>query len=325
VPTGSVHIDAALSNLSISYSNGNNIMRKVFLPFPVTHKSDVVYKYGQEIFLAEDDARAAGAEANSSTWALTTVGFSCGGHALKDKIARDKENNADPALNLIADSTTILTAKGSLNEEIAGVAKLVAMMTGAQVADQAGTAWSSPDVDPYKILRQAIDTITLTSGRAPNALALAGPVWTAIRVNPNVVGLVTGAPQITNAKVTQAQFAELLELDEVIVGRTVYNTVAGATKTWVWGQKALLFYRPPNPGLRTLALGYTPVWTNALAAVTGLAKIPGMDGQGDQFVQQYFWEPEVSDYVVVHRYYDQMSVAPECGILFTGCLGTANA
>ena len=50
-----------------------------------------------------------------------------------------------------------------------------------------------------------------------------------------------------------------------------------------------------------------------------------MDGQGDQFVQQYYWEPDLSDHVVVHRYYDQEIWAPECGVLFTGCLGTANA
>jgi len=326
VPIGSVHIDAALTNLSVMYSNAENIMRKIFLPFPSMHKSDLVYKYGSEIFLSEDDARAAGAEAKSTaSWSVSTLGFACGGHALKDRVPRDTDNNADPALNLMADTTTILTAKGSLNEEVAGVAKLVAMMTGAQVADQAGTAWNLPDFDPYKYLRTQIDVITLASGRAPNTLALSAPVWTAIRVNPNVVGLITGAPQLPNAKITLAQFAELLELDEVLVGRAVYNTVPGATKIFVWGQKALLFYRPPNPGLRTLALGYTPVWINALAAVSGLEKVPGMEGQGDQFVQQYFWEPEVSDYVVVHRYYDQMSVAAECGLLMTGCLGTANA
>jgi hypothetical protein len=323
--TGRVHIDAALSNLSIAYQNSQNIARKIFLPFPVDHKSDRVWKYGQEIFLAEDDARAAGAEAKDTSWTLTDIGYACGGHALRDKIARDKDNNADPALNLIADSTTILTAKGSLNEEIAMVGAVVAGMTGANVSAQNNAPWNSPDVDPYRILKQAIDTVTLASGTPPNVLAISQPVWTAIRTNPNIVGLVTGAPQLPNARVSLAQFAELLELDEVIVGRAVYNTTLGATKSFVWGQKALLFYRPQNPGLRTLALGYTPVWIKALASVTGLEKIPGMDGQGDQFVQQYYWEPELSDYVVVHRYYAQMLVASECGILFTGCLGTANA
>lgn len=323
--TGIVHIDAPLTNLSIAYTNGDNIIRRILVPFPTDHKSNLIYKYGTELFLAEDDTRAAGAEARETNWTLSTLNFACGGHALRDKIARDTENNADPALSLIADSTTLLTAKSSLNEEIAGVAMLVAKQTGNYVADQALTPWSSPDFDPYKYLRAQIDVVTIACGRAPNVLALSAPVWTAIRVNPNVVGLITGAPQITNVRITAAQFAELLELDEVLVGRTVYNTAPGATKQFVWGQKAVLFYRPPNPGLRTLAMGYTPVWVNAMAAVTGLSKIPGMDGQGDQFVQQYFWEPEVSDYVVVHRYYAQMSVAPECGVLYTGCLGTANA
>jgi hypothetical protein len=335
VPTGIVHIDAALTNLSLAYKNQGNIIRSVLPPFPSTHKSDVVFKYGQELFLSEDDTRAAGAEAKDTTWKLSTVNFACGGHALRDKIARDTENNADPALNLIADSTTLLTAKGSLNEEIAGVAALVAAMTGNSVLDvsAAGTLagvagygpFTSADVDPYKLFKYLIDLVTIACGQPPNTLAFSQPVWTAVRSNPNVVGLITGAPQVTNARVTLEQFAELLELDEVLIGRTVFNTVPGATKTFVWGQKALLFFKDKNPGLRTLSLGYTPVWINALAAVSGLSKIPGMDGQGDQFVQQYYWEPEVSDYVVVHRYYDQQVWAPECGVLLTGCLGTQAA
>jgi hypothetical protein len=328
VPTGLVHVDAAQTNLSLSYKNNNNIIRKVLPPFPSEHKSNVIWKYGQELFLSEDDTRAAGAEAKDTTWSLTTVNFMCGGHALKDKIARDTENNADPALNLIADSTTLLTAKSSLNEEINGVAVILAAMnTAGYVSDQsgAGLPWNMPDNNPYITLKAQIDATTLACGTPPNVLALSAPVWTAIRTNPQITGLITGAPNVTNARVTLDQFAELLELDEVVIGRDVYNTVLGATKQFVWGQKALLFYRAPNPGLRTLSLGYTPVWTNALAAVTGLKSIPGMDGQGDQFVQQYFWEPEVSDYIVVHRYYDQELWMPECGMLYTGCLGTAGA
>src|ERR1017187_10272260 len=324
--TGIVHIDAPLSNLSIAYTNGDNIIRKVLVPFPSDKKSNLVYKYGQELFLAEDDARAAGAEANDGTpMQLSTVGFSCGGHALKEKIARDTGNNADPALNLMQDATTIKTAQSSLNEEVAGVAMLVATMTGGNVKDQAAQAWNTPDLDVCKYLRLYCDTLILGCGRPPNVLALSAPVWSAIRTNPNVIGLITGAPALANSKISQQQLADWLELDEVVVGKVVYSTVLNGAKKFVWGEKAVLFYRPANPGLRTLALGYTPVWVNALASVTGLEKIPGMDGQGDQFVQQYFWEPEMSDYVVVHRYYGQMSVAPECGVLFTGCLGTVNA
>lgn len=326
VPIGAVHVDVALSNLSLTAMNADNIIRKILVPFPSDRKSNVVYKYGNELFLSEDDVRAAGADAHDATpFKLTTVSYSCGGHALKEKIARDTENNADPALDLMQDAVRIRTGQSSLNEEVAGVAALVAGLTGTSVADQAATPWNSADFDPYKFLKGEIDTVTTNGGVPPNLLSLARPVWTAVRTNPNVVGLVTGAPQVTNAQVTLAQFAELLEIDEVLVGRAVYQTSLTGAKKFVWGQKALLSYRPKSPGLRTPAMGYTPVWTNALAAVTGLEKVPGMDGQGDQFVQTYFWEPEVADYVVVHRYYDQQIWMPELGKLYTGCLGTANA
>jgi len=326
VPTGQVHINAALTNLSIAYGQGQNIIRGILPPFPTDHQSDLVWKYGKELFLSKDDVRAGGTEAKNSDWGLTTVQFECSGHALQGRIAREKEHNADPALNLLADTTMLLTQQVRLNEEINGIAKIVsAMGTASYVADQSKTAWNSANFDPYGYLKGQIDTIGLQCGRLPNTLALSRPVWTAIRKNPNVVGLITGAPQLPSAGVSTAQFAELLELKEILVGEMVYNTTLGQALSWAWGQKALLFYKDPNPGLRVLSLGYTPIWTKALAAVTGLEKVPGMDGMGDQFVQQYFWEPEIADYVVAHSYYDQQLWAPECGQLYTGCLGTANA
>ena len=313
-----------MTNLSLSPSNAGPIIRQVLPPFPSDYKSNDVWTYGDEIFLTEEDARAAGSEPNDSTWTPSWVHFACGGHALHDKIARDQNSNADPALNLMMDTTRILTAKIRLREEVNGVAAIVTGMNG-YITDQAGAPWNSADVDPYKYLRGWIDTVTQAGGTAPNRLAISQPLWTAVRTNPNVVGLITGAPQIENAQVTQAQFAQLLELDGIDVGKMVYKTSPAATKSFVWGEKALLYYRAPNPGLRVYGLGYTPLWTRALSAVSGLEKIPGMEGMGDQFVQQYYWEPDISDHVAVHSYFDQQIWMPQAGRLFTGCLGTANA
>jgi len=75
-----------MSNLSLAYKNQKNIIRQVLPPFPTDHKSNVVYKYGQELFLSEDDLRAAGAEPKDTTWKLTTVNFACSGHARTTKL-----------------------------------------------------------------------------------------------------------------------------------------------------------------------------------------------------------------------------------------------
>ena len=321
MPTGVVHIDRALTNISLSASADQNLIaERVLLPCPVDDPSDKLYKYGEEIFLTEEDARAPGAQPNETTWKVTSVSYATKGHALEHGVPRDKKNAADPALSLLADTTRILTAKGRLNMEVNCVAALVAAMTGASAVDCAAAKWSSADVNPLYVLKAYIDTITLACGQPPNVLMLSQPVATAVRTNPQVVGLITGAAALAGSKVSMAQIADWLELDEVLVGRAVSKTTPGGTKAFVWGTKAMLFYRPPAPGLLTLALGYTMKWQKALAAVTGLEAIPGMEGVGPQFVQQYWWEPTLSDVVVVHNYYDQAVYAAECGILFNNCI-----
>jgi hypothetical protein len=306
--------------------SAKNIIRKILPPFPSEKPSDLIFVYGNEIFLSENDARAYGAEANQTDWTVSTVAYSISSHAQSTKIPRERGNMADAPLDLLADSVTTLTVKSSLNEEVTGAAALTTAMTNAgYVLDQSKSPWNTSDFDPYRFLKSEVDRVSLQGGIDVNVLMIAPPIWTAVRTNPNVTGLISGAPQVTNAMVSLAQFAELLGIDEVIVGRRKYATTLNGAKQWIWGQKAMLFHRPSNPGLRTPALGYTPIWTKALSTVTGLASVPGMDGMGDSFVQQYFWEPEIADYVVVHRNYDQEIFMPQLGCLYTGCGGTAGA
>lgn len=120
---------------------------------------------------------------------------------MPDKVPRDTENNADPALNLLADTVIIKTAQSSLNEEVALVAVLAIQMAGF-TADLTNSPFTNTDISPYIVFKQAVDLIALACGRMPNVLAVSQPVWTAIRTHPQVVGLITGAPRVENARVS---------------------------------------------------------------------------------------------------------------------------
>jgi hypothetical protein len=63
------------------------------------------------------------------------------------------------------------------------------------------------------------------------------------------------------------------------------------------------------------------MWTNALGTMAGLKNVPGIDGIGNQFVEQYWWQPTKTWELEVHKYYGQITVAAAAGCLFTGCLG----
>jgi hypothetical protein len=117
--------------------------------------------------------------------------------------------------------------------------------------------------------------------------------------------------------------AQVLELEEVLVGDAMYDTAAegqAASMSWVWGTYALLFYRPQSAGRKTLAMGYTFAWRNALASVAGQSASQGVNGVGAQFVRRYFDDHIIADWVEVHKYYDPKVTASDAALLFTNTL-----
>lgn len=318
---GKIHIDAALSNISVGYRNGEFIAERVLPVVPVGKKSDRYYVQGKERFRARNDRRTPGAEATPSRMTLSDSPYFCEGHALKDFVPREDTNNADPALDLLGDTTEYLTEQVGLNQEVATVAAIVA---GVSASSQAAKQWNSDDVDPLAIIKEGMATVvTGGAGKRPNALAISRPVFTAVTMNANVRGLLTGANSLPGTLITPAMLAAVLELDEVIVGEATYDTAnegAAASLGWVWSDYALLFHRAASPGLKTLSLGYTFAWRAALAAVAGAGQAEGVNGIGAQFVRRYSDEKTISDIVEVHKYYDPRIVAADAGLLFTNCV-----
>jgi hypothetical protein len=325
VPLGTVHINRMLTNVSIGLVDQQFISEQVYLPLPVDKQSDLYEIYDGMQYNAFDDTRAPGTEAKRGpSWRISTQPFYCGGHARKDGVPAEKNANQDPPLNLTMDTTTILKRQIMLRQELNLVTQITADMAAAQTvnlgAGGLNVPWNNNANDPVALIRTKMDAIGQACGVRPNVLAIGQPLWTSVRQNTKVTGLITGAPQLPNARVTPAQFAELCELDEILIGRAVYNTAnAGqpASLSYVWGANAVLFVRPPAPGLRTLALGYQPQWTKALGTMAGLEQVPGIDGIGNEFVEQYWWQPTKEWIIEAHKYYAQTTVAATAGLIFT--------
>jgi hypothetical protein len=314
-----------LTNVSVGLQDQEYICEQVYLPLPVDKQSDLYDIYGTDQYNLVDDTRAAGTEARRGpSWRISTQPYYCGGHARKDGVPAEKNANQDPPLNLTMDTTTVLKRQILLRQEYNLVQQLATDLTGNSVinlgAGGTNVPWNNNANDPVAKIRTQMDLIGQYCGVRPNVLAIGQPLWTSVRQNTKVTGLITGAPQLPNARVTPAQFAELCELDEVIVGRAVYNSAnadQAASLQYVWGANALLFVRPKAPGLRTVALGYQPQWTNALGTMAGLKEVPGIDGIGNEFVEQYWWQPTKEWIIEVHKYYAQTTVAATAGCLFT--------
>jgi len=308
MPEGTVHIDQRLTDVSVGYRNGTFIAERVFLPVPVAKQSDKYLIHGKEVYRVRDDRRSPGAEARPSRWTYSDGTFYCDGHALKDYVPRENQSNGLPQLDMLSDTTEFLTGQILLNQEANLVAAVAAGMTPTA---QTSTPWDSDDVDPLAIIDAKMLTVGLAVGQKPNVLALSDPVWSALKLNANVRSLINGAGNLADAAVTTGQLAAYLGLQEILIGSAVYDTANEGqpnSNGWVWGEYALLAYRPPSPGRKTVALGYTFQWNQAFGA-----------GQA-QFVNRYYWEPNLADVVEVHKYYDQKVIDQYAGALFSNCL-----
>lgn len=325
MPEGTLHIDTYLTNLSIMYANAEFVGHQLYPFVPVTKRSNKYPIYGKEMFNNLNDRRSPGAEAKKSRWSLSSGTYFADGHALKDYVAReDQENQDKPPLDILADSTIVLTNQIALNREINIAAQLVTDMTGANTVSLSSIKWDNNANDPIAKLRAGIDTIAKRIGRLPNTLVLSRPVFTAIINNTNVLSLLTGVSNLADANITALKIAQLLGLDKVVVANAIKNTAnqgQTASLDWVWGKTAVLAYIDPAPGLRTLSLGATFRWTNALTALGGPKEVAeAVPGAGAQFVERYYWQPNKADVVEVHDYYDLKTVAADAGILYTSAI-----
>jgi hypothetical protein len=313
---GTIHIDTALTNVSIGYSNGDFIADQVAPVVPVNFKSDKYYIYGKERFRTRDDRRTAGAEARKSRFSLSNDSYGCEGHALLDELPREDQKNADPAMDLMIDTTEQLTEEMKLNKESALVALLVAGMTSASVAAQTSTKWNSNSNNPVNLIMAQLAIAQARTGKRPNRMAISQPVWDAISVNTTVTGRITGAANLQDSRVTVDQFANLLGLEGIDIGSAMYDTAnegQAASLDYVWGDYALAYYRPRVIGRKMLSLCAQFLWSGAGQAVGG-------ENVGGQFVRRWFEDRRIIDVVEVNEYYDLKLITKDAGCLFSDCL-----
>lgn len=102
-----VHVDAALTNLSVGYRNPAFISDLLAPVVGVRKQFDRYYVYDseREAFRSTNDRRAPGAEANEVDFSLSTDSYSCEDHALTSVIPDEERENADPPIQPSIDRT----------------------------------------------------------------------------------------------------------------------------------------------------------------------------------------------------------------------------
>jgi hypothetical protein len=300
-----VHVDQALTNVSIAYHNAQFVADQVFPTIPVAKQSNKYFIYSKDRFRIVDDARRPGARANEINWTLSTDTYFAEGHALAQAIPDELRANADQAIDVDVDTTETLTDLIYLQREM-GLAKAATDPTVVtQSTTLSGTSqWSDfTNSDPIAAVEAQKATIQMQIGQPPNALLVSYPVFLELRQHPKIIDLF----KYTQVGVLQPDHLKsAFNVDYFLIGGAINNTAKEGDPDnfqYVWGKNAVLFYKPPAPGRRTISMGYQFTWL--FGANTG-----------GFLVKRYRDESRTADVVEVQLYYDPKAVAPSAAYLW---------
>jgi hypothetical protein len=301
-----VHVDQALTNVSIAYHNAQFVADEVFPIIPVTKQSNKYFIYSKDRFRVVDDTRRPGARANEIDWTLSTDTYFAEGHALAQAIPDELRANADQALDVDVDATETLTDLIYIQREMLVASRATDPTIITQNAALSGTTqWSDyTNSDPIAAIEAQKTTIQKQIGQLPNSLLVSQPVFLALRSHPKLLDRF----KYTQVGILQPDHLKaVFNVDTFLVAGAIRNTAhegAADSLDYVWGKNALLFYKPSAPGRRTLSIGYQFTW------------LFGANTDGF-LVKRYRDESRTADIVEVQLYYDCKVVAPSAAFLWT--------
>ena len=309
---GSVHVDAALSNMSVAYVQDKGVFaaRRMFPVVPVQHRSDKYYVYNQSDFLRDEvQARAAGTESAGAGYRLTTETYTAERYALHQMISDELLFNADPAIDPERDAVEFITQKMLIHEDRKFDADFM----------QASSAWGTKkdgstldftqftvnSTDIISTIDSFSDEVQKKTGKRPNKLLLSRDVYSVFKNNATILESIKYTQR---GIVTPDLLAALFGLSEVIVADSIHESAAeGGTSSLAYnigGGKGLLAYVAPTPSLLTPSAGYTFSWS------------PFSDAAGGATIKNFRMDELSADRIEGEAYWDQKAVSTDCGLFF---------
>lgn len=316
-----LHIDRALTNISVAYIQDPNIFvaDKVFPVVPVQKQSDRYFIYNKGDFFRDGaQFRAPGTESAGGDYDVdNTPSYYANKIAFHKDISAEERTNADDPLKPDIDATTFITQKMLIRREIDFMAKYFKTgvwstdIVGAASAPTAGQVlqWNVATSNPIVDVQNGKLAVQAVTGFKPNTLVLGPAVYAQLRNHPLIIDRIKYTQR---GILTIDLLAALLDVEKVMIAEAVLNSASkGATDSinFMAGKHAMLTYSAPNPGLMQPTAGYTFAWTGlegagAFGNVMGRIQMPWL-GKGTERI-----EGEMA--------YDLKVVAPELGYFFSG-------
>jgi len=242
-----------LTAVAVAYANEKFIADLVAPRVDVLTKEFTYQKYSLgDAFTAPETRVSRKGSPNTVDWTSTEVTDSCDDHALDAPVTLDDIEQWEKAVaagQTVAPSPEIYAAS-----MVAGLvdlkreqrtANLVfnanSYATANKVTLSGASQWSDPSSDPQIAIGDAMDTMIVR----PNVAVFGRAAWTKTSRNIELCKAVFGNGT-TKGQIPKEAFAELFELDEVLVGEGWVNTAAKGqppVMTRLWGKHMALINR----------------------------------------------------------------------------------
>jgi hypothetical protein len=318
--TGSnnVHIDVALTNISVGWSNVGLVAEQLFPTVRVRKQSDKYYTFGREAWLPESgDFRAPGAEANEIPGLQVSLDtYYAQEHALQTPITDEERENADAPMSPDRDGTELVTSKILLGREllmknlVTDASQYAADMT---VTLAGGAQWNAANYatsDPITDIKKGRRAMHANVFLEPNVGVIPYAVMAELEDHPDFIERIKYSER---AIVTAELISVMTGIPKIIIPGTGIATSASLVPSYLWGKDVLLAWVPARPGLKIPAFAYEFVW--------------GFGGGQQMVTERWRENRRVSDVVRVRRRYDLKLVGrennpndPNVGKVVTGYL-----
>lgn len=323
--TQDVHIDSALTELSIAYFQqpNNFIATRVFPNVPSDFRSNKFYEFDRGDF-NRDEARlrAEGAESAGGGYKLSQGNFNCHVYAFHKDIGFQVEANSDTVLNQERAAVQFVSHKLLITRENLWADKFFTAGVWTTEYDGVPTSpgtgeklqWNLQNSTPIEDIDDAIAAVLESTGYMPNKMVLGFRTYLALKNHPDIIDRVKFVQNISaneTVTVNEANLANLFNLQEVLVGKSIKNTASegqAAAHEFITGRHALLVYAAPSPSVEMPSAGYTFTWRRYLGS---------QDGSGlafDRFEMRERKAIRVEGEIAL----DQKLISADLGVFFNG-------
>lgn len=309
-----LHVDQALTNLSIAYRNSTYIADQMFPIVPVKKQSDIVPKYNQSYWFRDlARLRVGGQKSEGSGFTVdVTKHYFCPRYSFRFEIPDEVRDNADDPFNMDRDGAVFVTDKMQMRREVNFASAFFTTSKWAQVnvaanGDPTGgtdfTKWSDYGASqPLVDVAGYQDQIEGLIAREPNVFAIGKQAYVQLKWHPDLIDTIKYTQK---GQLTPDLIAGLFEIPKFLIGRGIYTTSiegtaeSSVTYSRIWGKAALALYVPDGPSLLTPSAGYTFVWTRVASAV--------------QYIKRMRDEEREVDILEGNSYFDQEQIVTNAG------------